>query len=115
MFDKLMNVLKEAAMAVPQTTPQPKPEVSLTEEFKEFPMYSGTILEGPKTDITPKYKRISYRVDGGIEEYKALIQQQGFTQKSKVRFDSPYSDSYIIIERKRKGYKIAFHKKEAGN
>lgn len=108
MFDKLINVLKEAAKAVPQTNSI----MSLPEDFKEFPIYSGTIVKGPKKEETVKYKRISYRVDGGIEEYKNLIQQRGFTQNSDVRFDSPYNNSYIIIEKEKNYYKLAFHKKK---
>ncbi len=83
----------------------------LPDEFMDFPPYTGRIKKGPIIQETPIYKRYTYIVKG-VGDYQQLLLQNGFMQKSKVRYDRGSIGNYIIIEKVWNGYKLAFHKKK---
>ncbi len=91
-----------------------KPEnIVLPSEFQDFPAYTGIIKKGPILIDKTEYSRISYYVKGGIEEYKQVLNNYGYSQKSEVKFQNQFNDNYIIIEKEGfVQYKIAYHKKK---
>ncbi len=88
-----------------------KKKMQLPIEFGEFPAYTGKIKKGPIVTETDTYKRITYYVSGGIEEYEQLLLMNAYTKKTPVRYERE-KNSYIIIEKSGFRYKIAFHKKK---
>ncbi len=89
-----------------------KESIEFPSNFQEFPVYTGIIKSGPILTDKPEYSRISYYVKGDVEEYKQILNNHGYIQKSEVRFQSPFNDNYIIIEKEGFQYKIAYHKKK---
>ena len=83
-------------------------------EYSEFPEFSGNMSQRPTIVNTDKYKRVTLHYDnvssGMISEYQNVLQDNGYTRGSNVRFDKGHT--YVIVEEDGTNLKIAYHVKK---
>lgn len=85
-------------------------QIELPIDFSDFPLFDGKIYKGPIFSGSDQYKRVTYFTKN-IDNFENKILTAGFMKKSDVKYEDYLSHrGYIIIEKVKSGYKIAYHK-----